>query len=317
MENEELEICPDCGRKERLALDGICARCKRRKINAKNRNKEYIPYINLPEREKLRIDCFIKGQQKRRINKKIVNNSISDDIEVKIPDNENYYQSKAQQIPIIMHSMKNNFNPLLDQSGFISILKDYDCKIPEENLKEILNVLLATDKLKDIFTIIVKDDNKQALLSLEQLLSIIEQKLQYNWESNEFREEDDIKFKGFLTWRRVLKEAILFWKQLYEAGTITEIQKIWNNDNEVLSSESEEVTTEDITQKKFQITTESISTIFNTRRPFTRVFYASTKEEAYEQFLKWMTDRQLHEDKSKTIITELNMEGENGEKKEN
>ena len=68
----------------------------------------------------------------------------------------------------------------------------------------------------------------------------------------------------------------------------------------------------DSNQKRFQITTESISTILNTRRPFTRVFYATSKEEAYSMFVKWMSDRQLHEDKSKTTIVELKSEGEDG-----
>ena len=70
----------------------------------------------------------------------------------------------------------------------------------------------------------------------------------------------------------------------------------------------------DSTMKRFQITTESISTIFNTRRPFTRVFYATDEEHAHAMFVKWMSDRNLHEDKSKTTIIELKSEGEDGRK---
>ena len=68
----------------------------------------------------------------------------------------------------------------------------------------------------------------------------------------------------------------------------------------------------DSTLKRYQITTESISTIFNTRKPFTRVFYATSKEKAYEMFVKWMEERQLHENKSKTTIVELSNKGEDG-----
>ena len=61
--------------------------------------------------------------------------------------------------------------------------------------------------------------------------------------------------------------------------------------------------------KRYQITTESISTIFNSRRPFTRVFYAKNEEDAHEMLVKWFADRQLHENKAKTVITELKADG--------
>ena len=57
--------------------------------------------------------------------------------------------------------------------------------------------------------------------------------------------------------------------------------------------------------KRYQISTETISTIYNTRRPFTRVFYAISEEEARRLFTQWLSDRQLHEDKSKTTVVEL------------
>ena len=41
-------------------------------------------------------------------------------------------------------------------------------------------------------------------------------------------------------------------------------------------------------------------------------FYAASKEEAYDKFVKWMAERQLHEDKSKTTIVELSSEGIDG-----
>ena len=92
-----------------------------------------------------------------------------------------------------------------------------------------------------------------------------------------------------------------------------EIQRAWNaytadpTEKILLAGDINRTTSP---QKRFQITTESISTILNTRRPFTRIFYAETKEAAYEVFKKWMADRQLHEDKTKTTIVELANEGE-------
>ena len=108
----------------------------------------------------------------------------------------------------------------------------------------------------------------------------------------------------------MLKGSIFLWKKLYQTNTIVELQKVWNSYIDMITNPNIENQT--ISQKKFQITTESISTIFNTRRPFTRVFFAPTKEEAYSQFTKWMSDRQLHEDKSKTTIVELSNDGEDG-----
>ena len=142
--------------------------------------------------------------------------------------------------------------------------------------------------------------------------------MQHDWEFNGFQEADDIKFKGFLTWRRVLKGAIFFWKKLYETNTIIEMQRAWNsytqdpNDKIPMAGDTAKEDRMDSMMKRYQITTESISTIFNTRRPFTRVFYATNKDEAYKTFVKWMEDRQLHENKSKTTIIELKNEGEDG-----
>ena len=152
--------------------------------------------------------------------------------------------------------------------------------------------------------------SQDAILDLEQALNVVERKLQHDWEYNGFQEADDIKFKGFLTWRRVLKGAIFFWKKLYQTNALIEMQRAWNaytqdpNDKILLAGDRI-----DSTLKRYQITTESVSTIFNTRRPFTRVFYAKNKEEAHEMLVKWFADRQLHENKAKTVITELKADG--------
>jgi predicted transcriptional regulator len=235
---------------------------------------------------------------------------------------ENYYQAKASKCamtPIAPVAVQKPtiVDPLTDLNGLMNTLRAYGCEIPEENLKSVLNVLVATDKLKDIVTAITGDANQQAMLDLEQALNVVERKLQHEWEFNGFKEEDDAKFKGFLTWRRVLKGAIFFWKKLYQTNTIVELQKAWHaytsdpSDKQLMSGDRI-----DSRMKRYQITTDSISTIFNSRRPFTRIFYATSEEEAYKQFVKWMSDRQLHEDKSKTTIVELTPAGEDGRKEE-
>ena len=306
--------CNDCG-KDHIEIflsgvyKGVCETCKMRKARAKSRNREYIPYIKLSEEDKKRVDNIRNGQKK------------NNDEEIKV---ENYYQAKAENQNIVFTApivtpKTTAFDPLSDQTNFINTLRNCGCEIPEESLKETLNVLLATDKLKDIFMTIAKNENQKTILDLEQMLNVVERKLQHDWEFNGFQEADDIKFKGFLTWRRILKGAIFFWKKLYQTNTIIEMQRAWNaytqdpTEKIVLTGDRNKLNS---TQKRFQITTESISTIFNTRRPFTRVFYAETKDDAYEAFKKWMADRQLHEDKAKTIITELTIEGETTKKEE-
>ena len=56
----ELEgVCPDCGKEvTNITSQGICVKCRTRKANAKHRQKEYIPYINLPAEEKAKIDSM-------------------------------------------------------------------------------------------------------------------------------------------------------------------------------------------------------------------------------------------------------------------
>lgn len=320
----KIGVCPDCER-ENMELtttgihEGLCKRCKTRKINAKNRGKEYIPYKDLSEKERNRIDGMIKGQNNK--NKEVEETPV----ELKAPDPENYYQTKAVQTPVATHPMKvaeeseikKALDPLSDQFTFIQILREHGCEIPEDNLKSILDVLLSTDKLKNIFTTITDDDNQDAMLNLEQALNVVERKLQHNWEYNGFQEADDIKFKGFLTWRRVLKGAIFFWKKLYQTNTLVEMKKAWDvytqdpNDKVLLAGDRINTV-----QKRYQITTESISTIFNTKRSFTRIFFAASKDDAYEKFVKWMGDHQLHENKNKTTIVELSSEGEDGRKEQ-
>lgn len=305
MKKLEIGDCPDCGRNEvRITSRGVCEICKRRQVNMKARGREYVPYLKLSDAEKRKVDGAQKAQNKKK--------------EIEIPEApktievvENYYQVKAENNPAIAHVIEKpiiqkSLNPLSDQQTFVKILKDCGCEISEEDLKEVLDILINTDKLKNIFISIAKNDSQQIMLDLEQTLTIVEKKLQHDWEYNGFQEIDDIKFKGFLTWRRVLKGAIFFWKKLYQTNMITELQNAWNaytqDPNDKMSPIEDKPS--DIT-KRYQITTDSISTILNTRRPFTRVFYAADKESAYKMFKQWMADRNLHEDPKKTTIIEL------------
>lgn len=291
----KISICIDCGREEEVNFENLCKQCKTRKINCKARGKEYVPYLQLSKHEQAVIDSRRKGQNKKLEKGQVIAEPKKEKEEIKTPD----------------VNVSTQLNPLVDQLSFINILREHGCDIPEENLKDVLDILVATDKLKDIFMTIAESDNQDAMLNLEQALNVVERKLQHNWEYNGFQEVDDIKFKGFLTWRRVLKGAIFFWKKLYQTNTLIELQRTWNaytqdpNDKILLAGDRI-----NSTQKRYQITTESISTIFNTRRPFTRVFFATSKEDAHDKFVKWMAERQLHEDKSKTTIIELSNEGE-------
>lgn len=334
MKKTNIGICPDCGKEAELTVQGICVKCRTRKANMKYRNKEYVPYINLSEEEKKKIDIRqITNSKEYRQNHNKKEEAIEEIPIPEIPIIENYYEVKATQNPAIAHVVEkplisekpdtfkiqsNKFDPLSDRQSFIAILRECGCTISEESLKETLNVLVATDKLKDILMTVAKDENQDTMLNLEHMLNVVEKKLQHNWEYNGFQEADDIKFKGFLTWRRVLKGAIFFWKKLYQTNTIVEMKKAWDaytaDPNEKQLMAGDRINS---IQKRFQITTESISTIFNTRKPFTRIFYATSKEEAYEKFVKWMSERQLHENKNKTTIVELSQEGEDGRIKNN
>ena len=322
--NEIIGDCPDCGAVNTNVTatgiyKGLCHSCTMRKQNAKARGRVYVPYKDLPEEKKHKVDCLKASMAKYQERKSEI---VIPEVSKIIPDTkiENYYQVKAEQnsaiaqikeIPII--KPKETFNPLSDQASFVAVLRECGCEIPQENLEDVLNVLTNTDKLKDVFMTIAKSDSQQAMLDLEQALNVIERKLQHNWEYNGFQEADDIKFKSFLTWRRMLKGAIFFWKKLYQTNALIEMQRAWNaytqdpNDKILLAGDRI-----DSTMKRYQITTESISTIFNTRRPFTRVFYATDKDTAYDMFKQWMADRNLHEDPKKTTIVELKNEGEDG-----
>jgi ribosomal protein L37AE/L43A len=310
--------CPDCGKTDVELMksgvyEGLCDTCKRRKQNAKARGKVYVAYKDLDEAEKKRIDIFQLAQAKK--------NGVTREIEVEkteVKVVENYYQAKAEQNPAIARVVEierpsipvASISPLTDPDSFINTLRSCGCEIPQDTLKDVLNVLVSTDKLKDVFMTIADSDSQDAILDLEQALNVVERKLQHDWEYNGFQEADDIKFKGFLTWRRVLKGAIFFWKKLYQTNALIEMQRAWNaytadpNDKILLAGDRI-----DSALKRYQITTESISTIFNTRRPFTRVFYAKNEEDAHEMLVKWFADRQLHENKAKTVITELKADG--------
>lgn len=312
--------CPDCEEKDVELMtsgmyEGLCDSCKRRKQNAKARGREYIPYKDLDANEKKRIDIFKNARAKSKRNEEKKEIAV-EKTEVKVV--ENYYQAKAEQSPAVTHIVEiekpvipaAKVNPLADPDSFISTLRGCGCEIPQDTLKNVLDVLVSTDKLKDVFMTIARDDSQDAILDLEQALNVVERKLQHDWEYNGFQEADDIKFKGFLTWRRVLKGAIFFWKKLYQTNALIEMQRAWNaytadpNDKILLAGDRI-----DSTLKRYQITTESISTIFNTKRPFTRVFYAKNEEDAHEMLVKWFADRQLHENRSKTVITELKADG--------
>lgn len=321
MKKSKLGVCPDCGREDvEITSRGVCVICRRRQDNMKARGKEYIPYLQLPESEKKRVDISQRAQAARKTKEESIT---MPEIPKTIPVVENYYQVKAENNPDIAqvtekpipHQTQKPLDPLSDQDSFVRILRECGCDIPEESLEDVLDVLLNTDKLKDIFMTIAKSTSQQAMLDLEQALNVVERKLQHDWEYNGFQEVDDIKFKGFLTWRRVLKGAIFFWKKLYQTNTIIEMQRAWNaytqdpNDKILLAGDKI-----DSSMKRYQITTDSISTIFNTKRPFTRVFYATDEKHAYDIFKKWMADRNLHEDPKKTTIVELKNEGEDGRK---
>ena len=306
------KLCTDCGKEvEEVNPDGVCVRCVRRKANMKARGKTYVRYLDLSDKEKLRIDRAIEGQNKSH------KKPTEPEQELTVPNNNNYYSSKANGNEVEKHPMmkpiKKSLDLLSDQDNFVKILRECGCEIPDESLEDVLDVLVNTDKLKDIFMTIAKSNSQQAMLDLEQALNVVERKLQHDWEYNGFREVDDIKFKEFLTWRRRLKGSIFFWKKLYQTNTIIEMQRAWNaytqdpNDKILLAGDRI-----DSTMKRFQITTDSISSIFHTRRPFTRVFYAIDKDAAYNMFKHWMADRNLHEDPKKTTIVEL--QNDDGEK---
>lgn len=306
----KLGTCPDCDRSGIGVTTGgmyagLCDTCKLRKQNAKGRGKEYIPYNRLSTEEKLKIDA------RRKWTRTTKEDVIVDDNK---PENtNNHINTDVIHTNINTQKTDDSFNPLSDRTTFVSCLRECGCEIPENSLERILDVLTATNTLKDIMLTITNDEGQESLLDLENMLNVAERKLQHNWEYNGFQEVDDIKFKGFLVWRRMLKGSIVFWKKLYQTGTMIKMKEAWDaymtdpNEKQLMAGDRPTSIL-----KRFQITTDSISTIFNTRRPFTRVFYAVSRDDAYVKFLKWMSDRQLHEDKSKTTIVELSGDGEDG-----
>ena len=85
---------------------------------------------------------------------------------------ENYYQSKAENTPAIVTHINTSVtpkvtvsDPLSDQNSFILTLRNCGCEIPEDSLKEVLNILIATDKLKDVFMTIASNKNQKAMLA--------------------------------------------------------------------------------------------------------------------------------------------------------
>lgn len=324
MRARRVQTCTDCGRVESVDMHGLCKRCAQRKTNMKARGKEYVRYLDLSDEEKLKVDNQIKAQARiKELREK--EKELDKPAVLVAPDPTNYYTSKAEQAPVDTHIMKspmptkdsNNIeeNNKDEQKKFIDTLKECGCEIPDDIMGNILNTLLATNKLKDIVMTIADDNNQKAILDLDQILNVAERKLQHNWEYNGFQEEDEKKFKSFLVWRRKLKSAIFFWRKVYQTNLLVELKKAWElyvsdpTEKPVLNSDKNRI---ESNLKRYQITTETISTIFNTKRPFTRIFYATTPEKAHEIFIKWLSDRQLHENKSKTTIVELKSEGEYG-----
>ena len=314
--------CPDCGEENvTITSQGICRRCVIRKTNAAHRGKIYVPYLKLTDEEREKVNKMRNSAKKAKELNEIPT-------EIPIPDMtipDNFYQVKAENNPSIaviaeheneQKSVINVPSPTksgTDVNNFVSTLKECGCEIPDTDLMETLSVLLATDTMKNIIMTITKDNNQKALLDLEQMLNVCERKLQHVWEYNGFREEDDKKFKEFLNWRRNLKGAIFFWKKLYQSNALIELQRAWHaytaDPSEKPTLESDKDRTTSI-MKRYQITTETISTIYNTRRDFTRVFYAATEQDARELFTKWLAERQLHENKTKTTVVELSNQGE-------
>lgn len=290
-------VCQDCGREDiPLTINNICKRCETRRINSRNRNTPYIPYKDLTEKQKRRIDSLIMAQNKRNEEKKKITLPPVDLKDLEAPDSENYYQAKATQTPVSTHTMKKairkeDFNPLSDQKNLIRILKLYNCEISEEDIQNILNKLVAVDKIRNILadtSIEIKEEDK--LSKLEQSLDTVEKQLQADWENSGFQEIKDLEFKGFLIWKKFFKTNIPFWKQLQQINFPNKVEEV----KEVVG------------EKRFQVTTESISTIYNSKRPFTRIFCATSEDDAHKQLSEWLHDHQLHENKTKTVITELN-----------
>ena len=310
-EKEEVVACRDCGATGVRLLQkgenvGVCEACQRRIQNAKVRNKEYIPYLQLSKSERDRIDIMRNARTKKKEKKKELEKALNEDPaknEIIVPDSETYYQSKAVQAPISTHvvsatPVSNMISDSLgDMDSFITILKNYGCEISTDNLKIMIDVLLSTNKLKYLLENITRMKNENMLSNFNDILTSTETKLQNEWEANGFQEADDIKFKGFLTWRRILREAIPFWNQF--------------NFTEILPTSPTTAVPEVVTKseepkiKKYEVSTDSISTIYNTRRPFSRVFYAVDENTAYTMFKNWMAEKNFHEDPKKTIIKEI------------
>lgn len=293
--------CLDCGQTnveitKKGMYAGLCQFCKQRKQNAKSRKTVYIPYIELSAEDKQKVD------KRRLVHSKKKSIVTEEPIILEVPDNNTYYANKANQTSIPTKIMNTNASMNTDASTIIQILLDYRCSISPDNLKSIIKSLVDISKIKDILINSTKCDNN-IILTLEQSLDSIEKKLRYDWEINGFQEEDDIKFKQFLTWRRTLKEGIDFWKKLYQFDVIKIIQKITNSSlqNDIINTND---TVKENVMKRYRITTESISDLLNTRKPFSRVFWAPNKDIAYKMFTQWMSNKNLREEPSKTVIEE-------------
>ena len=86
-----LGTCPDCGKEDVLITSqGICEICRTRKTNAIRRGKEYIPYINLSEEKKRKIDILKNAQANRKLLKQQEEKTISETTLYRIIDSYDY-----------------------------------------------------------------------------------------------------------------------------------------------------------------------------------------------------------------------------------
>ena len=114
------KLCTDCGKEvEEVNPDGVCVRCVRRKANMKARGKTYVRYLDLSDKEKLRIDRAIEGQNKSH------KKPTEPEQELTVPNNNNYYSSKANGNEVEKHPMmkpiKKSLDLLSDQDNFVKI----------------------------------------------------------------------------------------------------------------------------------------------------------------------------------------------------
>lgn len=295
--NMKNKVCSDCGEiVEKLTTTGICYKCDQRKSNASHRGKTYIPIRCLSEQEQSKILAMRRAQA-------LLHEAKAKDI------------TKSETAPIDTSANTIKVSKIEDKDVDINeILKKYGYTISNTEFDEATNVLnniyTTETLLEKLLADIINEKIKTTIFTLDQAIEVIEKKLQYEWENADFNDTDTKTFKNFLKWRRTIKTAIMFWKKLYQSSAVADINKLITEtkdttNNDVAGDTTDTATSTADTLRRYQITTETYSTILNTRKSFTRVFRAKTKGEAYMDFKKWLADRQLHENEKKTSIIEL------------